>query len=587
MGILYYSGGRKVTKKNKVQDKKSKAIKRASNYTKKHLSIRMRLLILFTLSIILSVGIVGAVYYTKAKTLTVEKVENRLVREVELMGHIAENLKFLYVSDEAYFMQELERNIRSQQEKLKTEGMTSSYYSISNKKATPFLVNNPEAPKLPNSIINKITEAGAGILHAQIGEKDYTFAFRKMADVNGIYVLAVPTHTYMQAINDMARFTFFIATGLIVLATVVVVFFVRSMTTPLAQLQKTMRGVLEGKWTLPEKVDTTIPEITSLYTSYTAMVHSIREMLTELKDTTIQLENKGSALQQSSTTTLASSNDLVEAVKAVKEGAEQTASSSESSITSFHSMHRKLLEMTANMEEVSQSQEIMAQTAAAGERKTTDLIRTVETYEYDFGQLKAVIQQVSADAAAIKKFVVVIHKMAEQTDLLALNASIEAARAGEAGKGFAVVANEVRKLAEHSRHAANNITNSIASMGEITSKATSEFTLMHTKTMGTLQLSRETKISIENMMEDVSAVSTRMSGMREELQQIHQQLPELELATDRVSAISQETLASVEEMLIISDTQIKQMSETHHIGIELRDLSEALHHHSQRFVLEE
>ena len=65
-------------------------------------------------------------------------------REAEIMGYIAENLKFVYVSDEAYFKQQLEANVRSQQKKLENDGIASDFYSIVDGKTTPFKVaRNP------------------------------------------------------------------------------------------------------------------------------------------------------------------------------------------------------------------------------------------------------------------------------------------------------------------------------------------------------------------------------------------------------------------------------------------------------------
>ena len=73
--------------------------------------------------LVLTGVVVGASSYIKAKDMNMESIENRLVRETELMGYIAENLKFVYVSDKDYFMQQLEANVRSQQKKLKEDGI--------------------------------------------------------------------------------------------------------------------------------------------------------------------------------------------------------------------------------------------------------------------------------------------------------------------------------------------------------------------------------------------------------------------------------------------------------------------------------
>src|SRR5690554_1193711 len=88
-------------------------------------SLRNRLLALFISILIISIVVVGISSYNKARDMTMESIENRLVREAELMGYIASNLKFVYVSDAAYFMQQLETSIQEQQKKLADDGISS------------------------------------------------------------------------------------------------------------------------------------------------------------------------------------------------------------------------------------------------------------------------------------------------------------------------------------------------------------------------------------------------------------------------------------------------------------------------------
>ena len=109
-------------RKRKQQKPKSRSKEKEkgrffAKWTEK-VNLSSRLLILFVSLIVISVFIVGSSSYLKARDLTMESIENRLQRETELMGYIAENLKFVYVSDEDYFMQQLDANVRQQQETL-------------------------------------------------------------------------------------------------------------------------------------------------------------------------------------------------------------------------------------------------------------------------------------------------------------------------------------------------------------------------------------------------------------------------------------------------------------------------------------
>jgi len=89
-----------------------------------------RLFILVVSLLVGSILSVGISSYVKAKEMTMETMENRFIRESELMGHLAENLKFLYVSQDDYFMQQLQINIRNQQKKLEKDGILSEFFYI-------------------------------------------------------------------------------------------------------------------------------------------------------------------------------------------------------------------------------------------------------------------------------------------------------------------------------------------------------------------------------------------------------------------------------------------------------------------------
>lgn len=570
---------------NMKRKKKSKQFPLNSNLTKKgsnfeellkKFSIRNRLLFLFIFLLMLSIITVGISTYIQAKKATIHTIENRLNREVEVMEYVASNLKFLYVSDDEYFMQELESNIRKQHIQLEKDGVLSDAVYIQGKKVIPFKVSAKSNLALSDPLIEKINKTRNGVFHDIIAGQDYTVSIQEMKEINGIYVLLVPTNTYMGPVNQMAQFTIYVIIISALISTILIILFVRSFTKPLTVLRDTMREVRNGNLNNKINMRTSIPELISLHKSYDAMITQMKTMLGEIKEATTKLETTGDDLKTATDDGLNYSKQLVEAINVVRTGADQTVSSSEDSAASFKTMKIKIEDMIRNIELVFSRSEAMNKSAIYGETNITKLIQTIDLFEKDFDHMTKTIKQVKDHSTSITKLVGLIQGVAEQTKLLALNATIEAARAGESGKGFAVVANEVRKLAEQSSVATEEITKSITAMENVTIHATDEFNHMLTRIKGHLLTANDSKESFDNLMKEIEKVSNKLQGMQGDLKELQTVLPELEQVIISSTSVSQETLASAEEMLASSDDHIRQMENTHEIGLKLTTLANSL-----------
>ena len=546
-------------------------------------SLQTRLLLLFISLLIISITSVGVISYIKAKDTTIETIENRLSRETEIMSYIAENLKFLYVSDDAYFFQQLEINVRAQQSQLQADGISSDFFYIKDRVIHPFTISSNFNSTFSEDLIDEIVTKQQGVVNSNIDGQKYTIAFQEMKQINGIYVLAVPTSSFMGPINQMAQYTIVVIFASIIFSTIFILLFVRSVTKPLTLLRNTMREAREGNLTDHVLIKTTLPELISLHKSYESMIIQIRNMLQELKEATKSVEIAGEGLKHSSEESLFSSRELIESIHIVKSGAEETASNSDTSKNSFQDMKIKIEDMMNCMAIINSSSEDMNTSAKNGDERFGQLIDTIVSFEKDFEHMTKTISQVKKHSLSISAIVGLIRGIAEQTKLLALNATIEAARAGEAGKGFAVVATEVRKLAEQSSTSTEKITESITVMENITTLATKEFDQMLTKIKTNLTSANESKLSFNELMGEIQKVGVNIQSMQGELVSLKEELPIVEQAAESFSSVSQETLASAEEILAMSHEQIEQMEKTHDMGLKLTDLSKSLSMISERF----
>ena len=541
---------------------------------------------MFLLLTVPAIATVGITSYIQAKNTAIETIENRLQSETNLMGYIAENLKFLYVSDEEYFLQQLNANIRTQQTELASEGIDAEYFYLKEGQVHIFPVSADKIPSIPTEIMNEITNTRNGQITTRIDGVEYTMTFQVMEEVDGIYTVVVPTKSFMAPIHKMGITTLSIVLGSSVIAFVLIILFVQSITRPLQSLRETMRSVREGKLTKMRSINTSIPELVSLHKSYSAMISHMSRVLGKLQQTTVQLNETGIQLGESSTKTLHTSEQVKGALQIVQSGAEETATSSEENMSGFHTMKKHIDQIITNIDSVNDSSNNMRNSARHGENQIDELMETFAYFEKDFRQLNETINMLNEYTQSVSKNVGFIQGIAEQTKLLALNASIEAARAGDAGKGFAVVAGEVGNLATESSRVSTEITEVVGNMQMITTEATEQFGMSTEKVQQNVSLAKEASTAFDQLLKEIEEVTRKINDGQTDMNALEGFLPKLETSAEHYLSISQETLASVEEMLESSEQQFDEVQQLHKIGDHLTDISKSLSNLMNQFKIE-
>ncbi|MCK1784723.1 methyl-accepting chemotaxis protein [Pseudomonas sp. TNT11] len=230
--------------------------------------------------------------------------------------------------------------------------------------------------------------------------------------------------------------------------------------------------------------------------------------------------------------------------------------------TAMHEMTATVQEVARNAEQASRAAADADGQARAGDKVVAEAIAQIERLAAEVARSTDAMTHLQQESNKIGSVMDVIKAVAEQTNLLALNAAIEAARAGEAGRGFAVVADEVRGLAQRTQKSTEEIEGLVAGLQNGTQQVAAVMNNSRSLTDSSVELTRKAGVSLENITRTVSNI-----------QSMNQQIA---AAAEEQSAVAEEISRSIINVRDVSEQTATASDETAKSSVELARLGSQL-----------
>ncbi|UST64849.1 methyl-accepting chemotaxis protein [Pseudomonas moraviensis] len=401
-----------------------------------------------------------------------------------------------------------------------------------------------------------LTSYRSALMAYKNANTDAVQARKEMTD-QGTTIVALSEQLYQiqldrrDAESAQARTFQLISTLLALLVGVIAaVIITRQITRPLQETLAVVERIASGDLTQNVTV-TRRDELGVLQQGIARMGVTLRDLISGIRDGVTQIASAAEELSAVTEQTSAGVNSQ-------KVETDQVA-------TAMHEMTATVQEVARNAEEASQAAAAADGEAREGDKVVNEAIAQIERLASEVVRSTEAMSVLQQESDKIGSVMDVIKAVAEQTNLLALNAAIEAARAGEAGRGFAVVADEVRGLAQRTQKSTEEIEGLVAGLQNGTQQVSAVMNNSRALTDSSVALTRKAGASLENitrtvsniqsMNQQIAAAAEQQSAVAEE---ISRSIINVRDVSEQTAAASDETAASSVELARLGG-QLQQM----------------------------
>lgn len=444
--------------------------------------------------------------------------------------------------------------------------------------------------KASEKIISEVLTAGKSFNgSAEVVGENYQCAYQPIKDgggkIIGMIFVGLPEKSLDHIQNDFIFST--VATiFLIIFAFGVISWKIIGKTlSPLTHAIKVMEeisaGNLRGEKLFVENKD----EIGTLSESINEMKNKLRKLINDVSKTSEKVAASSEELTANTSQASEMVHQIAQNASEMNEGAEKQTRTIDDLQETVDNMRVTMHELHASAREMGEVAKVSQEKAVDGKEKVDFSIEQIKNIARQSQASAEVVDNLGKRSKEIETIVDTISEIAAQTNLLALNAAIEAARAGEHGRGFAVVSDEVRKLAEQSATAAQNISELIQKILDDTNSA------IESMKLGTASVEEGSK-SVAATGEAFAAIEEQVENLNQNVQKSINFIETVNTASHQISdametlqKISKISADEVQNVSAATEEESATIQEISDAGKQLAEFAQEMHNEVQKFKI--
>ncbi|MFD2044272.1 methyl-accepting chemotaxis protein [Ornithinibacillus salinisoli] len=385
---------------------------------------------------------------------------------------------------------------------------------------------------------------------------------------------------------DASALLLVIAIPVALIAGIVLMLFIsRSISSNLNNVVKITSEVASGNLLVKSMEYNSKDEIGQLANAVNQMKENIHNILLKVSSASELVSSRSDVLTQSAVEVKEGNEQIATTMEELSSGSETQANSASDLAESMNDFVQRVKLSEQNGQEIAKSSENVLSLTNDGTTLMKQSVTQMNQIDTIVAEAVGKVQGLENQSNEISKLVSVIKDIADQTNLLSLNAAIEAARAGEHGKGFAVVADEVRKLSDQVASSVGEITTIVQSIQMETNDVVTSLNSGYSEVKeGTSQI-EATGRSFETINSSVSEMAEKITTISVNLKDIAENSSNMNNLIEEIASVSEESAAGVEQAAASSQQTSSSMEEVSSNADELAKLAEQLNDELKVFKL--